>query len=527
MALKFQKLEEDYLTLLGEFNTIRCKLECKTDSLLILSHELEQCRSERDQYKLMAEQLRERYSALKRRVEGWGPSLLGVYDVGGLKCEREKSLVQLLCELKDQNRSLKAQTEELKQRLNESQGDVKILRDELGKQHMSECESLKHIPFSEKETAVKLLENQKLKCLQLTRDLQAVLDEKEELVTARDAYRHKFERLNKQLNYMLRGNEKTHVDIDGILMENRFLQERIKQVQEEKSMTASSLAKCRALLEKKRTKGGMSSFTTGLAISAKQVEHLLQNKSFLDLSNKSSTTEFRNIVITLLEALSDKSIALSHQKKANKILGNRISELEEKIKSMEISSLWRLPDPSQFPCLFNESEEAGDNSPQASILLLAENDKKEQEEDAKSEEPSSEISNDARTHSGFSDLDILPTKDYSAKSIESEHRGSLSSCSHYSDSKLDSEPPSPFHNDIQTLNSDSEIMSKKSTHHSGDANHIDLDQRRLSELEIDDLPPKLQKLIIAALVEMEDEEEIRARTPEHSQNSPITKHERC
>ncbi|GBN13329.1 Coiled-coil domain-containing protein 149 [Araneus ventricosus] len=288
MTLKFQKLEEDYLSLLAEFNTVKCKLECKTDSLLILSQELEKCRIERDQYKLMADQLRTRYSALKRRVEGWGPSLMGVYDVDGLKCEREK-----------------------------------ILREELNKKNadcFQEYLSPNFVPFSEKEALVKQLEVQKIKCMQLTQDLEAVLDEKEELITSRDQYIHKYERLNQQMNYILRGDQQKPVDIDGVLMENKYLQERIKQAEEEKAVTASALAKCRALLEKKRTKGGMrSTIASGLAISAKQVEQLLQSSPFLDLTSKSSNVaEFRNLVITLLENLSDKSIALSHQKKTNK-----------------------------------------------------------------------------------------------------------------------------------------------------------------------------------------------------------------
>ncbi|KFM82380.1 Coiled-coil domain-containing protein 149, partial [Stegodyphus mimosarum] len=173
-----------------------------------------------------------------------------------------------------------------------------------------------------------------MKCKQLTQDLQAVLDEKEELVTARDQYRHKFERLNQQMNYVLRGDQPTLVDIDGIIMQNKYLQERIKQAEEEKAVTASALAKCKAqyyaerfppwgfvtnltmpsekdlcyitnflaLLEKKRTKGGMrSSIASGLAVSAKQ-EQLLQNNPFLDHSSKSSNVvEFRNLVMTLLE----------------------------------------------------------------------------------------------------------------------------------------------------------------------------------------------------------------------------------
>lgn len=48
-----------------------------------------------------------------------------------------------------------------------------------------------------------------------------MLDEKEELVTERDAYRSKYERLNTELNYILGGDEKRIVDIDALSMENK------------------------------------------------------------------------------------------------------------------------------------------------------------------------------------------------------------------------------------------------------------------------------------------------------------------
>ncbi|XP_054716701.1 coiled-coil domain-containing protein 149-like [Uloborus diversus] len=549
MALKFQKLEEDYLSLLSEFNTLKVKLECKTDSLLILGHELEQCQSEKDQYKLMADQLRERYSALKRRVEGWGPSLLGVYDVDGLKCDREKSLAHLLCELKDQNKALKFKTENLKLQLDDAYGDIKLLREELSKHQadsLRETLSENFLSLNEKEALIKQLETQNLKCKQLTQDLQAVLDEKEELVTARDQYRHKYERLNQQLNYILRGDQQTLIDIDGVLLENKYLQERIKQVEEEKAVMASSLAKCKALLEKKRAKGGMrSTIASGLAVSAKQVEQLLQNKPFLDLMNKSSNaTEFRNLVITLLEALSDKSIALSHQKKTNKILGNRVKELQEKIKSMEVSSLWRVPDPTQLSLLFHDCEHdnyrsAEKSSPLHSILSSLDNERKEDSPEIILDDQSirsddqcsvSELSADLRTNSGFSDLDILPTKDYSVKDLKFDRRESMSSCSRYSDSRNSSASPSPLHTS-RTLHSDSEITPKKSlTMSQLYKSTFNKDRHQWSSLDVDDLPPKLQKFIAAAFAEIEDKtdcDETIVKSPLHKLNPPAKSNPNC
>ena len=43
------------------------KLESKKEALLILSKELDTCQQERDQYKLMANQLRERHQSLKKK----------------------------------------------------------------------------------------------------------------------------------------------------------------------------------------------------------------------------------------------------------------------------------------------------------------------------------------------------------------------------------------------------------------------------------------------------------------------------
>ncbi|KAF8770781.1 coiled-coil domain-containing protein 149-like isoform X1 [Argiope bruennichi] len=540
MTLKFQKLEEDYLSLLAEFNTVKCKLECKTDSLLILSQELEKCRIERDQYKLMADQLRTRYSALKRRVEGWGPSLMGVYDVDGLKCEREKSLVQLLVELKDQNKFLKYEVEDLKQKLEDASGDMKILREELNKKNtdcFQEYLSPNFVPFSEKEALVKQLEIQKIKCMQLTQDLEAVLDEKEELITSRDQYIHKYERLNQQMNYILRGDQQKPVDIDGVLMENKYLQERIKQAEEEKAVTASALAKCRALLEKKRTKGGMrSTIASGLAISAKQVEQLLQSSPFLDLTSKSSNVaEFRNLVITLLENLSDKSIALSHQKKTNKILGNRVSELEERIKSLEVSNVCHHTDPSKFSFLIHASKtdelhlpskSLHDPTLESSLSNIEKNDDLTQnildDQSLRSDDQFSisESSTDIRTNSGFSDLDILPTKDYPSAGLF-DRQGSMSSCSHYSDSKISSESFSPVH-DSRTLHSDSEVTPRKFLNNSVAPSTAD-DRHEWSSLDVDDLPPKLQKFVASALAEVDknSENDTVVKSPLHKQKTSL------
>ena len=52
---------------LVQFVICKRKLESKKEALLILSKELDTCQQERDQYKLMANQLRERHQGLKKK----------------------------------------------------------------------------------------------------------------------------------------------------------------------------------------------------------------------------------------------------------------------------------------------------------------------------------------------------------------------------------------------------------------------------------------------------------------------------
>lgn len=52
--------------------------------------------------------------------------------------------------------------------------------------------------------------------------------------------------------------------------------------------------------------------------------------STLDLSTAGS--DVRGLVALLLESLNDRTVALNHQRKANKVLGKRVTELESRLK---------------------------------------------------------------------------------------------------------------------------------------------------------------------------------------------------
>lgn len=87
-----------------------------------------------------------------------------------------------------------------------------------------------------------------------------MLDEKEDLITERDAYKCKLHRLNHQLMVALSRNKTNSLDkaksgllldIDALVMENRYLQERLTQVQAEKELANHALAKYKVSCEYK------------------------------------------------------------------------------------------------------------------------------------------------------------------------------------------------------------------------------------------------------------------------------------
>ncbi|XP_051472638.1 coiled-coil domain-containing protein 149 isoform X10 [Apus apus] len=227
---------------LGQMKYLVCKrkLESKKEALLILSKELDTCQQERDQYKLMANQLRERHQSLKKKyrelIDG-DPSLPP-------EKRKQANLVQLLSEAQDRNKHLGEEIRELQQRLGEVQGDNKLLRMTIAKQRLGDDEvGARHFAAHEREDLVQQLEKAREQIETLRYDLQAALDELQDVKEERSFYQDKADRLNQELNHVLGGNENRIIDIDALCMENRYLQERLKQLQEEVNLLKSNITK--------------------------------------------------------------------------------------------------------------------------------------------------------------------------------------------------------------------------------------------------------------------------------------------
>ena len=200
-----------------------------------------------------------------------------------------------------------------------------------------------HFPGSHHDYDLNLVEELeffKNKVLLLERDLQSILDEKEELILSRDSYKLKMERLNEKLNQVLRTNNKSVssddnksflIDIDSMLMENRFLKEKIKSLDEEKVLLNKKLSKFKDALEKQlpsssqsspfspsskplsslsgplpspSAPSGPTSLSASSIVSSKQIEQLISSDALNQLDvTPSNLAHLRSLIIALFEEL--------------------------------------------------------------------------------------------------------------------------------------------------------------------------------------------------------------------------------
>ncbi|XP_018091543.1 coiled-coil domain-containing protein 149 isoform X2 [Xenopus laevis] len=336
--------ESDWQGLVNEFLVCKKKLESKKEALLILSKELDTCQQERDQFKLMANQLRERHQSLKKK---YGELIDGDPSVPPEK-RKQVNLAQLLGDSREKCKKMESEIKELQQRLGEVQGDNKLLRMTIAKQRLGDDEvGKRHFAPHEREDLVLQLEKAKEQIEAFEHDLQASLDELQDVKQERSFFQDKAERLNQELNHVLGGHEKRIIDIDALCMENRYLQERLKQVQEEVNLQKSNLVKYKNALEKRRNSKSntklSSSALTGV-LSAKQVQELLSEEHGCSLpATPQSVSDLKSLATALLETIHEKNMVIQHQRQTNKILGNRVAELEKKLRTLEVSGLWSLP----------------------------------------------------------------------------------------------------------------------------------------------------------------------------------------
>ncbi|XP_064787755.1 coiled-coil domain-containing protein 149-like isoform X2 [Oncorhynchus masou masou] len=339
-----KRSESDWQGLVSEFLVCKRKLDSKKEALLILSKELDTCQQERDQYKLMANQLREHHQGLKKKyrelIDG-DPSLPP-------EKRNQVNLAQLLRNARERGKQLVEEVKELNQRLAEAQGDNKLLRMTITRQRLGDEEvGARHFPAHEREDLVHQLEKAGLQMEELENSVKALTDELEDVKAERGVFSEKAERLNLELNHILGGHETRIIDVDALCMENRYLHERFNQVQEEVNLLKSNIMKYKTALERRKSSKlsgkSNSSALTGV-LSARQVQELLSEEQGCSLpATPQSISDLKSLATALLETIHEKNLVIQHQRHTNRILGNRVAELERKLKTLEVSGLWSLP----------------------------------------------------------------------------------------------------------------------------------------------------------------------------------------
>ncbi|XP_077294274.1 coiled-coil domain-containing protein 149-B isoform X1 [Arctopsyche grandis] len=360
---KVNFLDEHVDNIITENAILRSKLQSKVEALTIMSKQLDKCVIERDHYKLLTEQFRLRHPLIHKSVIDPATFFSGSDSMNNL------SGAQLLATTREQNKLLTIevhslchklliyiitilallQVESLKHKLEEAEEDIKALRKQTSSPQKLQDKAFGLNTISalnfEREELVQQLEMSNKKIEQTQADLKSMLDEKEDLINERDAYKCKLHRLNHQLMIALSRNKSNCLDrsqsgllldIDALVMENRYLQERLTQAQAEKDLATHALTKYKSILEAKQQKGLLKLGTnnTNTVVTHKQVKQLLECGTTQELPVTAATiTDLRALSFGLLDALNDKSLALSHQKKANKILATRISDLEKRLES--------------------------------------------------------------------------------------------------------------------------------------------------------------------------------------------------
>ncbi|XP_034532945.1 coiled-coil domain-containing protein 149-A [Notolabrus celidotus] len=339
-----KRSESDWQGLVSEFLVCKRKLESKKEALLILSKELDTCQQERDQYKLMANQLRERHQGLKKKYR----ELIDGDTSLPPEKRNQVNLAQLLRDSRDRAKQLAEEVKELTQRLAEAQGDNKLLRMTITRQRLGDEEvGARHFPAHEREDLVHQLERAGLQMEEMEHNMKALTDELQDVKAERNVFREKAYRVNVELNHILGNHEARIIDVDALCMENRYLHERFGQLQEEVNLLKSNIMKYKTALERRKnssTYGKSNSSPLTGVLSAKQVQGMLLEEQGCSLpATPQSISDLKSLATALLETIHEKNLVIQHQRHTNRILGNRVADLERKLKTLEVSGLWSLP----------------------------------------------------------------------------------------------------------------------------------------------------------------------------------------
>ncbi|XP_075254012.1 uncharacterized protein LOC142345676 [Convolutriloba macropyga] len=370
-----------------QYTISKKKLQSKREALLVVANDLEVCMKEREQLSSVLRKYLENCECPASTISKIDPKspidkrpncestpkpsssakdsdnelkFLEKYAQDGSKGALGTAVKDLI----KQRSILREEVETLNQRLKDSNDDIKLLRQTVTRQRTGNCTVTNLNSSDENQTrsgsvtyqleeALDQLEIEKSRVSELEMELVSCKDSLRQYKSEKDFFLQRSERLNRELNYLLSNeSEKSIVDIDALTLENEYLKQQIKQVNAEKGCLQEQYGKLKQSFEEQivasnATNSSVKTRSVLLRNSLQAIKSLKHIREYLWGTKKHGlpvsekvVDDLHGLASTLVECLDDKNVALVHQRNTNKALGERVRELERKLKTLENSGLW-------------------------------------------------------------------------------------------------------------------------------------------------------------------------------------------
>lgn len=196
--------------------------------------------------------------------------------------------------------------------------------------HTSKSSSLLNEELiQEKEMLIQQLEGAQGHISELERQVKELEGEKEELVGEKDHFSTKCESLMKCLEEERTRQPPSHSAVQTLLAENRQLRLSLVEMEAQKDHIKGRMERYKRAIERR----------TIVEAAGEQVMNSTDKKQDLKLAMK-RISELESLANSLSQSVKEKSVTITHQKKANKVLATKVAELENHLKAVEFSRLW-------------------------------------------------------------------------------------------------------------------------------------------------------------------------------------------
>ncbi|KAL6722524.1 hypothetical protein Aduo_017640 [Ancylostoma duodenale] len=340
---------EEYKRLQEKVQQLQARVDSKTETIVRLGRDLESAQEENRQIKARSLTLERNLERVEQEVHKYAANEVDIKT--SFKIEKQQLTDEVDTLKKELSAALK-ENEELKAEKFDLQKDCKLFRQRIAKYEIANLKGGTPTIIEESSHRRSIVESgedelgkyEKLykEFKQIETDLHTVLGIKEELVLERDALVKKVERLSTEMAFLLNGDpRRVAEDLDSLVAENRFLKARLDSANEESETMKATLSKYRAMTEARPSttnpivnqESSLGEKSSVAVVNMKQIRELLSSHAI-----KLDDNDYKAITAILLDLCNDKQMALTHLRRANKVLGNRVNEVESHLAVLEAKS---------------------------------------------------------------------------------------------------------------------------------------------------------------------------------------------